>query len=114
MEEAVLAFVDYKYAQGTGAFRDGGAATSCQDGSAVQAGIPPYSDHAIAATIAYCEYVYERYGRFPANSGPFRTVLAHQVHHLDPDFYERFYRPETLTEPQRHHRHAAYQSDEGA
>ena len=63
---------------------------------------------------SYCEYVYERYGRFPANSGPFRTVLAHQVHHLDPDFYERFYRPETLTEPQRHHRHAAYQSDEGA
>jgi hypothetical protein len=111
MEEAVLSFVDRKYAQGTGAFRDGGAATSWRDGSAVQAGIPPYSDRAVAATIAYCKYVYERYGRFPANSGPFRTVLAHQVHHLDPDFYDRFYRPETLTEIQRHHRHAAYESD---
>ncbi|MDQ3285418.1 MAG: hypothetical protein M3P92_06915 [Actinomycetota bacterium] len=103
MEEAVLAFVNYKYEQGKGTFRDGGDATGWQDGARVQAGIPTYSDEAIAATIAYCEYVYERYGRFPANSGPFRTVLAHQAHHLDPDFYERFYRPEALTEAQRWH-----------
>src|ERR687890_318127 len=109
MEEAVLAFVDYKYAQGKGTFRDGGTATGWRDGARVQAGIPPYSDEAIAATIAYCEYVYERYGRFPANGGPFRTVLAHQAHHLDPDFYDRFYRPETLTQTQRQHRHATYQ-----
>ena len=112
MEEAVLAFVDRKYAQGTGVFRDGAAATNWQDGPSVQAGIPPYSDRAIAATIDYCTYVYERYGRFPANSGPFRTVLAHQAHHLDPDFYDRFYRPGTLTNNQRQHPHAAYQSDE--
>jgi hypothetical protein len=112
MEEAVLAFVDYKYARGTGAFRDGGAATSWRDGPGIQAGIPPYSDDAVAATIAYCEYVYGRYGRFPANSGPFRTVLAHQAHHLDPDFYDRFYRPGALTETQRQHRHAAYRGDE--
>jgi hypothetical protein len=112
MEEAVLAFVDRKYAQGTGAFRDGGAATKWQDGPGVQAGIPPYSDRAIAATIAYCDYVYERYGRFPANSGPFRTVLAHQAHHLDPDFYNRFYRPGTLSDTQGQHRHATYESDE--
>jgi hypothetical protein len=112
MEEAVLAFVDRKYAQGTGVFRDGGAATSWEDGSGVQAGIPPYSDRAISATIAYCEYVYERYGRFPANSGPFRTVLAHQAHHLDPNFYERFYRPGTLSESQRQHRHEDNRRDE--
>jgi hypothetical protein len=103
MEEAVLAFVDYKYAQGKGTFRDGGATTAWRDGARVQAGIPIYSDEAIAATIAYCEYVYERYGRFPANSGPFRTVLAHQAHHLDLDFYERFYRHEMLSETQREH-----------
>jgi hypothetical protein len=114
MEEAVLAFVDHKYAPGTGAFRDGGAATSWQDGSGIQAGIPPYSDRAIAATIDYCGYVYERYGRFPASSGPFRTVLAHQAHHLDPDFYDRFYRPGTLTETQRRHRHVGHQPDEDA
>jgi hypothetical protein len=100
MEEAVHAFVDYKYGEGSGTLRDGGAATGWRDGRGVQAGIPRYSDEAIAATIAYSSYVYERYGRFPANSGPFRTVLAHQAHHLDPDFYDRYYSPGALTEPQ--------------
>lgn len=94
MEEAVLAFVDYKYAQGTGTFRDGGLATGWKDPAMVQAGIPRYSDQAIAATIAHCDYLYRRYGRFPPGSGPFRTVLAYQAHHLDPAFYEKFYRPE--------------------
>ncbi|MEE9123595.1 MAG: hypothetical protein V3U14_03750 [candidate division NC10 bacterium] len=103
MEEAVLAFVDYKYAQGQGTFRDGGAVTGWRDGAAVQSRIPPYSDKAIAATIAYCEYVYGRYGRFPAKSGPFRSILAHQAHHLDLDFYEKFYRPDALSETQRQH-----------
>jgi hypothetical protein len=103
MEEAVLAFVDYKYAQGAGTFRDGGAATAWQDGAKVQSSIPRYSDQTIAATIACCEYIYQRYGRFPAASGPFRTVLAHQAHHLDLDFYERFYRPEAMSDRQRQH-----------
>lgn len=96
MEEAVLAFVDYKYAKGRGTLRDGGEATAWKDPAAVQAGIPAYSDEAIAATIAHCDYLYRRYGRFPPGSGPFRTVLAFQAHRLDPDFYERFYSPGTL------------------
>lgn len=98
MEESVLAFVDYKYAEGRGTFRDGGGVTGWRDGSRVQSGIPPYSDQAIAATIAYCDYVFRRYGRFPANSGPFRSVLAFQAHNLDPEFYRRFYRPEAVGE----------------
>jgi hypothetical protein len=80
MEEAVLAFVDYKYAPGRGTFRDGGLSTGWREGAAVQSEIPRYSDEAIAATIEYCKYVYERYGRFPLNGGPFRTLLAYQAH----------------------------------
>lgn len=38
-------------------------------------------------------WLLKRYGRLPANSGPFRMVLAYQAHHLDTDFYETFYRP---------------------
>ena len=98
MEEAVLVFVDYKYAQGRGTLRDGGAATNWQDGAAVQAGIPRYSDQAIAATIACCEYLYSRYGRIPATNGPFRTLMAYQAHHLDAAFYRKFYRPEVVGE----------------
>jgi hypothetical protein len=104
MEEAVLAFVEYKYAQGTGTFRDGGGATGWRDGATVQAGIPRYSDTAVAATIAYCGYVHARYGRFPAYSGPFRTILAHQAHQLDLEFYDAFYRPDVLSATQQEHR----------
>ena len=100
MEEAVLAFVEYKFAEGEGTFRDGGKSTAWKDGASVQANIPRYSDEAISATIAYCEYIYDRYGRFPANSGPFRTVLAYQAHHLDLEFYDRFYKPGAYTETQ--------------
>jgi hypothetical protein len=98
MEEAVLAFVDSKFRAGQGTFRDGGARAVWRDPTAVQANIPRYSDQSIAAVIAYCDYVYRRYGRFPMASGPFKTVLAYQVHHLDGDFYGRFYRPEALGE----------------
>ena len=104
MEEAVLAFVDYKFGEAKGTFRDGGAATAWRDGAAVQAGVPRYSDKAIAATIAYCEYIYDRYGRFPANSGPFRTVLAYQAHHLDLTFYDTFYKSDACTETQKESR----------
>lgn len=103
MEEAVLAFVDHKYHPGKGTFRNSDVKTAWKDGATVQSQIPPYSEEAIAATISYCEYVYSRYGRFPANTGPFRTVLAYQAHHLDPDFYERYYESGALTPA--HHEH---------
>jgi hypothetical protein len=93
MEEAVLSYVDYKYAAGKGTLRDGGAASGWRNGAAVQAAIPTYSDQTIAATIAYFDYVFKRYGRFPVSSGPFRTVLAYQAHHLDTNFYQTFYKP---------------------
>jgi hypothetical protein len=57
----------------------------------------------VDATVAYCEYIHDRYGRFPAYSAPFRTVLGHQATHVDEDFYHRFYRPEALSETQRQH-----------
>ena len=38
MEQAVLAYVDYKYAPGSGTLSDGGAASAWRDGAAVQAG----------------------------------------------------------------------------
>jgi hypothetical protein len=92
VEEAVLAFVDYKCAEGRGTQHDGGAHTAWRDGAAVQAGIPRYSDRTIGAAVAYCDYLYQRYGRFPSGSGPFHTTLAYQAAQLDPAFYQRFYR----------------------
>jgi hypothetical protein len=68
---------------------------------AVAKDVPALSDAAVAATTAYCEYVWNRYGRFPAYLAPFRTVVGYQACHLDLEFYDKFYRPEALTRTQR-------------
>jgi len=73
------------------------------DGDQVTAAIPGVSQTAIDATIAYCEYCFARYGRFPVTMSPFRTVLRFQAGHLDPEFYRRYYRPDVLPEPVLRH-----------
>jgi hypothetical protein len=60
--------------------------------------VAPISERAIEATVAYCNYVFERYGRFPAHPAPFRTVLGFQVGYVDADFYKKFYRGTMLGE----------------
>lgn len=95
MKEAVRAFVDAKFAPGTGIFR--GAPNAWRDPATVQSAIPEYSEANVEAVIAYCDYVMDHYGQFPANYGPFRTLMAFQAHHIDTDFYDRFYRDGAYT-----------------
>jgi len=59
------------------------------------------SEEAVEATVAYCEYVWSTYGRFSAHLAPFRTVVGYQAHHLDVEFYDRFYRADALSPTQR-------------
>jgi hypothetical protein len=56
---------------------------------------------AVEATVAYCNYIFRRYGRFPAYTAPFRTVIGFQVCRLDVDLYDRFYEPEALSDSVR-------------
>jgi hypothetical protein len=102
MEAAVHEFVERKFGP-QGVFRGGASASGWREPDEKAAAIPAPSEAAIEATIAYCEYVYEGYGRFPAYSAPFRTVLGHQATHVDVDFYDRFYHPDALSETQRQH-----------
>lgn len=102
MEAAVYALVEKKFGP-RGVFRGGADASGWRDPAGVTREIEAPSERAIEATVAYCEYVFGRYGRFPAYSPPFRTVLGYQATHVDAEFYDRFYRPEALTETQREH-----------
>jgi hypothetical protein len=102
MAAAVRALVEHKFGP-QGVFRAGTTASAWRDPQGAATRIAAPSEAAIGATIAYCEYIYRRYGRFPAYVPPFRTVLGYQATHVDADFYDRFYRPEALTETQREH-----------
>ncbi|HKD78179.1 MAG TPA: hypothetical protein VKH81_00695 [Candidatus Angelobacter sp.] len=95
MREAVLAFVETKFGT-NGAYRGGVRQSSWREAESCAAKIPAPSAEAVEATIAYCDYIYRCYKRFPAYTAPFRTIIGFQVCHLDADFYRRFYKPEAL------------------
>jgi hypothetical protein len=103
MADAVRAVVALKFGE-HGLFRGGMTNTGWRDPAAVATGIPDVSEASVEATIAFCEYIWSRYGRFPAHYPPFHAVMGFQAHHLDTEFYDRYYARHMLSE--RHRRHA--------
>jgi len=95
MEDAVLAFVQGKFGK-DGAYRGGIQQSAWSESASGTADIPGPSAATVQATVAYCDYVFRRYGRFPAYTAPFRTIIGFQVCRVDVDFYDRFYEPGTL------------------
>jgi hypothetical protein len=102
MEAAVRAIVEIKFGPG-GLFRGGATRSAWTEPATIAKGSPKVSEATIDATIAYCEYIYNRYGRFPAYHTPLKTGLGFQANHLDTDFYDRHYRPEALAQTHKDH-----------
>jgi hypothetical protein len=102
MKDAVSAVVDAKYGS-QGLFRGGAVNSAWREPAAIADSVSEISAAAVDATVAYCEYLYKRYGRFPVYMPPFRTVLGFQACHLDGEFYDRFYRSDALSETERGH-----------
>jgi hypothetical protein len=100
MAEAVRAVASLKFGP-TGIFRSPGAGSAWPKHDEVTRQVPAVSEATISAVTAYCEYLWQRYGRFPVYMPPYRTVLCYQACHLDAEFYDRFYRPEALSDNQR-------------
>jgi hypothetical protein len=57
-----------------------------------RAGTVGISHEGIACTKAICNYVYETYGRFPGSLDAMHLMWLMQVHHLDTEYYDRFFR----------------------
>lgn len=100
MTDAVRAVAEIKFGA-TGIFRSENQGSAWKQHDDVVQQVPRFSEAAIAATTAHCEYLWKRYGRFPVHMPPYRTVLSFQASHLDAEFYDKFYKPESLSETQR-------------
>ncbi|MBC8096527.1 MAG: hypothetical protein H7Y43_12015 [Akkermansiaceae bacterium] len=100
MADAVRAVVAAKFGS-TGIFRGSEPGSAWAKHSEVAGQVPAFSEAAIEAAIAYCEYLWRQYGRFPVYMPPYRTVLGFQAAHLDAEFYDRFYQPEALCQHER-------------
>lgn len=73
--------------------------------SGVAGAVEKVDERAVEATVAYCEYVWKTFGRFPAYMPPFRTVAGFQAGLLDLEFYEQHYPRESI--PETHRRRSA-------
>ncbi len=51
----------------------------------------------------FCTYVYETYGRFPAFVDPMFVRLAFQAHHIDLEFYDKYYQQGAYTDLHKKH-----------
>ena len=51
------------------------------------------SEEGIACTKAVCNYIHQTYGRFPGTLDAMHLMWLMQAHHLDTDYYDRFFRP---------------------
>jgi hypothetical protein len=101
MEDAVMAVWKLKFGPG-GEYAKPASELVWKDRAEIGKVKPP-SEKTLGAVIDFCNYIYNTYGRFPALVDAFMTQLVHQTHHLDLDFYDRFYKPGAYGQAQRDH-----------
>jgi hypothetical protein len=56
-----------------------------------RAGALRISAEGLACTKAVCNYIHETYGRFPGTTDAMHLMSVMQVHHIDTDYYDRFF-----------------------
>ncbi len=61
------------------------------------------SDWAVEAAIAYVDYCVERYGQCPVYFNPMQCNFGAVIHHVDTEFYERYYVGGSITPQIRDH-----------
>jgi len=57
----------------------------------------------VSMVKAFCNYVYDTYGRIPATFSSKTIPIWLQVHHANTDFYERYYADGVITESHKKH-----------
>lgn len=104
MAKAVDAVVEAKFGPNGIYNPDSAQKVPYKDRHEFQTGVPRYSDKLVQCVKDICAYIYDTYGRFPANV-PTMELCSYwaQAHHLDLDFYDRYYPEGAYTETQANH-----------
>ncbi|HJZ61967.1 MAG TPA: hypothetical protein VKD47_07430 [Miltoncostaeaceae bacterium] len=90
-----------RYLDGWLAGAEGGSAYARPESAL--AGRTPPTEETIEIVTAFCTYVLETHGRFPAFIDPMFVRLVLQAHHLDLDFYDRHYPGDAVSARHRDH-----------
>jgi hypothetical protein len=65
--------------------------------------VPRPHEDTVELVKKYCQYCIDTYGRFPVYVDPMYQRLTCQAQHVDPDFYEKYYPPGSLTQQHMNH-----------
>ena len=96
-DQAVDEIIKTKWGPG-GIFTPEASPTPFLDQASLAKGIEKSTEDVIKCTKSVCNYIYNKYGRFPGTTDTMSIPLIVVVHHLDTDFYKKFYKPGAITE----------------
>jgi hypothetical protein len=102
MSSAVQAIFDAKWGQ-KGIYKEEGGPVATKDRQSLDRLVNKTPDWCLEATKAFCEYIWETYGRFPATIDPMSMNIWFQAHHLETDFYDQYYQPGAYHQAVRDH-----------
>lgn len=101
MREAVEIFVDRKFGP-EGAYAPDGRGP-WRDSRAVKETVAPYSRDFVDCMAEVAGYMYDKYGKFPGTRSTIVLPGYVQAHHIDTDFYDRYYQDGVYLDSHRHH-----------
>lgn len=102
MAAAAQAIFDAKWGS-RGIYREDGGPAPYKDRQSLDKLVQKTPDWCLEATKALCTYIWDTYGRFPATVDPMVMNIWFQAHHLETEFYDRYYQPGAYHEAVRRH-----------
>ena len=92
MGAAVQAIYDAKWG-GRGIYKEEGGPVALKDRQSLDKLVSKTPDWCLEASKAFADYIYKTYGKFPATIDPMEMNIWFQAHHLETEFYDRYYQP---------------------
>lgn len=104
MDAAVDAVVEAKFGRDGIYTLDADREAPFLDRNEFVSAVPRYSEKLVQCVKDICNYIYETYGRFPSHIPAMQiSSVWVQAHHLDLDFYDKFYGASAYTQTQAEH-----------
>lgn len=90
MGDAVQAIYDAKWGS-TGIFKEEGGPAPVVERQSMDRHVPKTTQWCLDATKDLSNYIWDTYGRFPATIDAMQMSIWFQSHHLETDFYDKYY-----------------------
>ena len=102
MDSAVDAVVQDRFGMGQ-VFSEECTPSPLRDQKSFARGVEKIPAEVVQCVKDLCNYIYDRYGAFPASVNTMNTLSWTAVHHSDLDFYDKYYRSELISDNMRAH-----------